>query len=272
MKSSWKKPDQYAFLDKATNEEIAWEFLRRSNAYKNDFEECKSMIESSEIEHGPYPKKFLRPTRSNTPHKFYKDIEIDPKTEWAKDVLRTKEIFPYLHPEIYFGLCWGVAKIVDPSGNEQPSFLQKRSAVIALTLGPDEQEHAPGYQEQLQTLLGDRSKKAYDTHALVLIDLSRPRVQVREELDYLLTDMQKNHQTVGKSKRERARLKQTLRTLDAKQSAATNIEIYYELEPQGIGAYQAEKSISDLFSSGKKLVRDFTPILRSDLSSPTKEK
>lgn len=59
----WKNPDEYSYLKTADEEQFAWEFLRRSQSYQNDYKKYKKYYSSKELlgdEENRRDKEFLK--------------------------------------------------------------------------------------------------------------------------------------------------------------------------------------------------------------------
>ena len=129
----WKKPEDYAFIDKKTIglQGIAWEFLRRNPKYSADYQ---SVLDGSLKDGNDNPSHMsyflgLGPKKAiGFPHPEMKDDESE--AQWIKRCIQERKAFPeFLPPRRYamkkWGLHWG------PGGSLPDPALDAKSLVTS---------------------------------------------------------------------------------------------------------------------------------------------
>lgn len=149
----WTKPEDYSFLNDASPEVWAWEFLRRNEAYRKDWLERDAMKDTY---HYDPPK-----------------LDNLNDQQWRKRMMYTTWADPIkMRKELYIANKWALEKLCDPKLPYTPSvrFIKPGSDFPRLIFLPDEFYALVEDDETEERAI----QRVADSYAVIGFDITRP--------------------------------------------------------------------------------------------------
>ena len=121
---NWRNPSEYDFVDELDGPSLAWEFLRRNQGYKFDFEGA-FLEEADWVE---FNARNVSPNDWNPATYYLPDRESNEShISWVIRAIREGGVPRALSPTLYYAQKWNIVRLVDPRENKRPTFRHPRN-------------------------------------------------------------------------------------------------------------------------------------------------